>query len=152
MLSQGWGLWDPKDAWCLPAPSALRQFPFATNLRDFTPGRLWSFWSPGGAWSWLGNEKGNRVGSWKANRARRVDTHARGHRYKDRQRKCPHNGICGHTQTQTQRNRARHTTVTGNMQKSRGILRCPDTQTPRDTCRYTQTHKGYMDIHTSTAM
>lgn len=49
--SKGWGLWDPKDAWCLPAPSALSQFPYATNLRDFTPGRLWSCWSPGGAWS-----------------------------------------------------------------------------------------------------
>ena len=57
--SKGWGLWDPKDAWCLPAPSALSQFPYATILRDFTPGRLWSCWSPGGAWSWLGNDKGN---------------------------------------------------------------------------------------------
>ena len=57
--SKGWGLWDPKDAWCLPAPSALSQFPYAIILRDFTAGRLWSCWSPGGAWSWLGNDKGN---------------------------------------------------------------------------------------------
>lgn len=45
-----------------------------------------------------------------------------------------------HRLRHTQRNRGMHTTVTGkdtHMQKSRGILRCPDTQTPRDTCRYT---------------
>lgn len=52
---------------CLPLCSV--PVPCATKLRDFTPGRLWGCWSPGGVWSWLGNEKGHRAGSWKANRA-----------------------------------------------------------------------------------
>ena len=68
---------------CLPlcsAPALMCQ-----GAQDFTAGRSWSRWSPGGDWSWLGNEMGHQVGSWKANRARRVDTHAQGHTETQRQ-------------------------------------------------------------------
>lgn len=133
---------------CLPLCSA--PVPCATKLRDFTPGRLWGCWSPGGVWSWLGNEKGHRVGSWKANRARGVDTHApiQG------QPKCPYNGICGHTQTQT------HTEKQICTQQSQGkthICRNPEGYSGAHTHRHPETHadthrhKGYIDIHTSTA-
>lgn len=52
--------------------------------------------------------------------------------------------------TDTHKETDTHTAVTGkdtHMPKSRGILRCPYTQTPRDTCRYTQTQGIYRHTH-----
>lgn len=56
---QGLGAMGPQGCMVPACPSALHQFLCTTKLRDSTPGRLWGCWSPGGVWSWLGNEKGH---------------------------------------------------------------------------------------------
>ena len=58
--------------------------------------------------------------------------------------------VLKHTDSDTHRETDMHTAVTGkdtHMQKSRGILRRPYTQTPRDTRRYTQTQGIYRHTH-----
>ena len=138
---------------CLPLCSA--PVPMCHKAQGLHTWEIVGLLEPWRGWSWLGNEKGHRVGSWKANRASGVDTHAQGLRYKDNTNVLTMVYVDTHRLRHTQRNRDTHTAVTGkdtHMQKSRGILWHPDTQTPRDTGRYTQTHKGYIDIHTSTAM
>ena len=94
---------------CLPLCSA--PVPMCHKAQGLHTWEIVGLLEPWRGWSWLGNEKGHRVGSWKANRASGVDTHAQGLRYKDNTNVLTMVYVDTHRLRHTQRNRDTHTRI-----------------------------------------